>query len=182
LNHISGYYQKTPAHEEIVFCLDADLTERKVRVADPFQASSLDVEATIRNMNLQYKGLESIDGKPCDIIGTGNDPRGVWGSALPEIEWWIDQQSHLLTKMVTLQANDVKTVSCFSYAHINKALNFMAYMPDVSYQWVCKHKQMVGPLEEGYHRFVELQDGTSGLIDAQWGKHGPQDQESIGLR
>jgi hypothetical protein len=58
----------------------------------------------------------------------------------------------------------------------------MAYMPDVPYQWVCAHKQMVAPLDKGSHRFIGMQDGTSGSIDVQWGEYTPQGRESISLQ
>ena len=57
----------------------------------------------------------------------------------------------------------------------------MAYMPDVSYQWVCAHKQMVPPLGKGAHRYIEIQDGTSGPVAVKWGKQTAQGQEGIGL-
>jgi len=175
LNHISGYYQKTRDTEDIVFCLDADITDRKVVVADPFKAQ--DVDATIQQRALQCTGQELVDGTPCDTICTPKN-----GLALSERQWWIDQQSHLLTKMATLQADGIKVISWFAYTNINETLHFMAYMPDVSYPWVCANKKMAEPLEAGHHRFVEIQDSTAGPTVAQWGRQGPQDRESIGLK
>lgn len=171
LNHISGYYQKTPAAEEIVFCFDADVTERKIVVANPFQARNPNVDAVIRNMDLQYGGGDTLHGQACNIIH----------KARPQTQYWIDQQSHLLVKMVTHRNDGTKVTSEYAYEHINEPLNFMAYMPSVSYQWVCAHKQMVPTLDEGAHRYIEMKDGTCGPVDVKWGKHTAQGRESIGL-
>lgn len=180
LNHISGYYQKTPDQEEIMFCLDADVTERNIAVADPFQAQNPDVDAVIQQLDLQHPGQDIIDGRVCDIVRAGRAERSARGSA--RTQWWIDQQSHLLVKMTALQSNGTELISRYAYDHINEPLNFMAYMPNISYQWVCAHKQMLPPLDEGSHRFIELQDGSSGSMDVQWGKHNPQARESISLQ
>jgi hypothetical protein len=179
LNHISGYYRKNLSGEEIVFCLDADVTERRIMLADPFRAQSPDVDATLRQLDLQYGGEEASKGKTYDIICTDKHGGTAPGSA--RRLWWIDQQSHLLSKMVTLQGKQAKTVSFLSYKHINEDLNFMAYMPDISYKWVCANKHMVPPLSKDSHRFIEMNDGTSGSVAVQWGKRGVQGSESIGL-
>jgi len=169
LNHISGYYQKTPEQEEIVFCLDADVTERKIAVADPFQAHNPNVNGIVSQLGLQYAGQETLCGRACDIVGAGQD------------QWWMDQQSHLLVKTIHHQMDGTKVISAYAYEHINEPLNFMAYMPDVSYPWVCAHKQMVSPLDQGAHRFIEIQDGTSGPVDVKWGKQTAQGRESVSL-
>jgi len=161
LNHISGYYQKTPDKEDIVFCLDADITDRAIVVADPFKARHADVDATIQQMALQRPGQDLVDGTPCELI------------CAPKTQWWIHAQNHLLTKMVFTEKNDTKVISRFTYTHINEPLNFMAYMPDVSYQWVCANKKMADPLEaDDSGRSIEVSDGTRGHVHAAWGSDG----------
>ena len=167
LNHISGYYEKTPDREEIMFCLDADIARRKIVMANPFNAESLDVDASIRQLDLQHRGWELVEGSPCDLICT------------PKTEWWIDRESHLLAKMITTDKHDTQVISRFTYTNINELLHFMAYMPNVSYQWVCANKKMTEPLQAGQHRFVEIHDGTSDPTVALWRKHGPKCPESV---
>jgi hypothetical protein len=166
LNHISGYYQKTPDTEEIVFCLEAEVADRKIIVADPFRAQTPDVEATIRELAIQYTGQDLVDGQPCDMISVHKND----GSVLLKKQWWIDQQTHLLTKMAATQSNGTKVISRFTYTNINECLHFMAYMPNVSYPWVCANKRMAEPLEHGEHgRFIEVCDGTRGSVCGFWG-------------
>ncbi|MCF7972963.1 MAG: HEAT repeat domain-containing protein [Phycisphaerae bacterium] len=161
LNHISGCYQKTVGSEDIVFCLDSDITDRRIVIADPFKSQDPDVKATIEQLGLQYAGQAVMNGRPCDIL------------CAPGTQWCIDRQSHLLEKMVTSQGDGVKCTSRFAYTHINEPLHFMAYMPDVSYQWVCAHKKMADPLESSDSgRAIEVSDGTRGHVHATWGREG----------
>jgi hypothetical protein len=178
LNHICGYYRKIPGTEEIVFCRDAEMTARRIVVADPFNAQSPDVSATIQQLGLQYRGQEVTDGTSYDMISVPKNDH----SASTERQWWIDRHNYLLAKTVTHQSNGTKVVSRFSYDHINEALSFMAYMPDISYQWVCAHKQMVDPVEDGdSSRFIEVCDGTSGNVCGTWGCDGDTAKNVVGI-
>lgn len=70
----------------------------------------------------------------------------------------------------------------FSYNHINELLNFLAYTPDVSYQWVFENKKMAEPLEQGYSgRFIEICDGTRGNVSAALGKYGNKERIAISM-
>lgn len=182
MNHIGGYYQKTADVEEIVFCRFEEMNERKVIVADPFDAQNTDIESTIRQLGLQYGGREIIDGNPCDIVCSRRNGPAVTKSALPVKAWWIDQRSSLLAKMIDNQSDGSKTVHRFSYAHVNEVLNFLSYTPDVSYQWVCANKKMAEPLEDGCSgRFIEIRDGTRGSVCAAWGRHGEKGKKGIAV-
>ena len=113
LNHISGYYQKTADAEDIMFCLDTDITDRKIEIADPFKAQSSDVDATMRQMALQYAGQDHVAGKPFDLIYA------------PKTQYWIDAQSHHLARMATSQSDGTKVISRFTYTRINEPPHFM---------------------------------------------------------
>ena len=182
MNHIGGYYRKIPDVEEIVFCHYKEITNRNVIVADPFNAPNMDVDSTIRQLCLQYSGQEIIDGKHCDTICSRMDNTTTGKSTLPARHWWIDQQNHLLTKMVDNRNDGSKIISRFSYDHINELLNFLSYTPDVPYQWVCENKKMAEPLEEGYSgRFIEVCDGTRGNASAAWGRYCDKEKNAIGI-
>ncbi|MFC1794211.1 S41 family peptidase [Planctomycetota bacterium] len=182
MNHIGGYYRKNPDVEEIVFCHYEEIIDRNVVVADPFSARNMDVDSTIRQLCLQHGGQEIIDGKHCDTICSRMDDATSGKSSLPVRQWWIDQQSHLLTKMVDSRSDGSKVICRFSYDHINELLNFLSYTPNVSYQWVCENKKMVDPLEEGYSgRFIEVSDGTRGNMSAAWGRNGDEINNIVGI-
>jgi hypothetical protein len=182
MNHISGYYQRTPDIEEAVFCLYEEMTNKDIVVADPFNARNIDVDSTIRQLCLHYNGQENIDGKHCEKICSRMDDTVSAKTALPVRQWWIDQNSQLLTKMVDRRDNGSKVICRFSYDHINKALNFMSYIPDVSYEWICKNKKMANPLEKGYSgRFIEVCDGTRGSVCGAWGSYGHETKNAIGI-
>jgi hypothetical protein len=182
MNHIGGYYRKNRDVEEIVFCHYEEITDRNIVVADPFSAQSMDVDSTIRQLCLQHGGQEIIDGKHCDTICSRMDDATSGKSELPVRQWWIDRQSHLLTKMVDSQDDGSKVICRFSYDHINEALNFLSYTPDVSYQWVCENKKMADPLEDGYDgRSIEVCDGTRGNVSAAWGKYGDKVKNDVGI-
>ncbi len=103
-------------------------------------------------------------------------------SELPVRQWWIDRQSHLLTKTVDSQDDGSKVICRFSYDHINEELNFLSYTPDVSYKWVCENKKMADPLEDDYNgRFIEVCDGTRGNVFAAWGKYGDKVKNDVGI-
>jgi hypothetical protein len=182
LNHIGGYYRKNSNTEEIVFCHYEDITDRNVIVADPFDAGNTDTDSTIRQLRLQYNGQEIINGKHCDIVSSRKDNTISDESKLSVRQWWIDQQSKLLTKIVDNRNDGSKVISRFSYDHINEVLNFLSYTPDVPYKWVCENKKMLDPLEEGYSgRFIEVSDGTRGNVSAALGKYGNKKKIAIGM-
>ena len=182
MNHIGGYYQKSLGVEEIVFCRYEEIIDRDVVVADPFGAQNMDVDSTIRQLSLHYRGQKIIDGKHCDTMCSGMNDVTSGISTMPVRHWWIDQKSHLLTRMVDSRTDGSKVISRFSYSHINEALNFLSYTPDVSYKWVCENKKMADPLEEGYSgRFIEICDGTRGDVSAAWGSCGDKSKNTIGI-
>jgi hypothetical protein len=182
MNHISGYYRKIADVEEIVFCQYKEITDRTVIVADPFNAPNMDVDSTIRQLHLQYTGQEIIDGKNCNTICSQMDNTTTGKSTLPARQWWIDQQNHLLTKMVDNRSDGIKIISRFSYDHINELLNFLSYTPDVPYQWVCENRKMAEPLGEVYSgRFIEVCDGTRGNVSAAWGRYNDKVKNAIGI-
>jgi len=181
MNHISGYYQKTPDIEEAVFCLYEEMTNKNIIVADPFNARNMYVDSTIQQLYLHYSGQEKIDGKFCDVICSITDST-ISGKPAPMRQWWIEQQDHLLTRMVHNRSDGSKVISQFSYAHINKALNFLSYIPDVSYLWISKNKKMADPLEKSYSgRFIEVCDGTRGNVCGAWGSYGNKTKNAIGI-
>ena len=182
LNHISGYYQKTPDKEEAVFCLYEEMTDKNIIVADPFNACNIDVDSTIRQLSLQYNGQENIDGTLCEKICSRTNDKVSGKAVLPVKQWWIDQKNQLLKKMVDRRGDGSEVVCRFSYAHINKTLNFMSYIPDVSYQWICKNKKMANPLEDSNSgRFIEVCDGTRGSVCGAWGSYGAQVKNTVGI-
>ena len=182
MNHISGYYRKTPDIEEAVFCLYAEMTEKHIVVADPFHARNVDVDSTIQQLHLYYNGQENVGGTPCDAICSRKDDTTSNRSAPPARQWWIDQKSHLLTQMADTRSDGSKVICRFSYAHINKALNFMSYIPDVSYLWICGNKKMVDSLPAGCRgRFIEVCDGTRGQVCGAWGSYGDEIKNTIGI-
>jgi hypothetical protein len=70
----------------------------------------------------------------------------------------------------------------FSYAHINKALNFMSYIPDVSYLWISENKKMADHLQEDFRgRFIEVCDGTRGNVCGAWGSYGNKTKHTVGI-
>ena len=172
MNHIGGYYRRTADAEEIVFCRHEEITDRNVVIADPFSAANTDVDSTIRQLRLCYGGREVIDGRYCDTVCSRTDDATSGRSAPPVRQWWIDQ-SHLLTRMIDRRTDGSKVISRFSFSHINEALNFLSYTPDISYKWVCENKKMADPLGEGHNgRFIEVCDGTRGNVCGAWGSYG----------
>ena len=59
---------------------------------------------------------------------------------------------YFLGRMVD-RGTDGSNVMCrFSYSHINEALNFLSYTPDISYKWVCENKKMKDCITEKVKR------------------------------
>jgi len=181
MNHVCGYYRKTPETEEMVFCLYDQITEENIVVADPFDAHSMDVDSTIGQSSLQYGGRETVNGNDCHII-SAQAGDGASAKSASSKQWWIDHNSNMLARMVDTRADGWKAVSRFSYERINEALDFMTYIPDISYQWVCENKKMVGSLEDGCTgRFIDVCDGTRGNVCGAWGSYGEAARNTVGV-
>ena len=182
MNHISGYYRKTPDIEEAVFCLYAEMTDKDIVVADPFSAWNADIDATIQQLCLQCGGQEDINGKHCEIISVRSDSIVSENSTPLMRQWWIDQESHLLSQMIQKRSDGSKVISRFSYAHINKALNFMSYTPNISYLWISENKKMADPLSKGCRgRFIDVCDGTRGNVYGAWGSYDNKGKNAVGI-
>jgi hypothetical protein len=183
MNHICGFYQKTKSEEKLIFSRFEEITDQKVAIADPFYSETTAMRSVIQDLKLVYGGTGEVDGQKCYVINSFADVSTAGRSSLPSRQWWIDGQSNLIVQMVVNDVSGTRKISRFYFDSINEKVSFMASTPQIPYQLAVKIKEPAKFLGRGYtERFIDIRDGSSGCVSAQWGQYGSAGRFSIGLK
>jgi len=158
-------------------CPFEQMHEKNVRICDPFDSKTPDVDAVIRDMKLEYAGTASLDGRKCHLVQSwGTTPWARGNIFLSVSEWWIDAQSYRPMQLVRHFCG--RHVNRFIYDRVDEAMAASEFRPPAGPKPV---QRALSPLGDGYTtRYVSTGDGSRGSMSVSWGKKGPGGKRSGG--
>jgi len=158
-------------------CPFEEMREKDVRICDPFDSKTADVDAVIRDMKLEYAGTASLDGRKCHLVQSWGITPWARGNILLRVsEWWIDAQSYRPLQVVRYFCG--RHVNRFLYDRVDEAMAASEFRPPAGQKIV---QRALSPLGDGYtRRYVSTGDGSRGWMSVSWGKKGPGGKRSGG--
>lgn len=155
-----------------------EIGEKDVVICNLFDVVGEDVTKAIKQNNLEYKGMDLIDGRKCFLVRAWTASMSIGYPNCKVDSWWIDAETYLPVKLV--RYGTMNETQRFVFDKINEPIDDSQFRPDFVKGI---EPQTPESLDEGYDtRFLIVDDGSaSGRMSVRWGKRGSRGTSSSGL-
>lgn len=163
----------------LVVCPFDEIHHKNLLFCDPFGTLCADVPSVLAKANIEYLGTERLAGRRCHRIQRwSGEISGDWTRCWAH-EWWIDGETWLPVQLVRHAAKRQRTVSRFIYDRVNEPMDISEFQPEDA---SAAPRRSLELLQEGYTaRFLNVRDGSDGLMRVGWGMIGPGGRRMGGL-
>jgi hypothetical protein len=160
-------------------CPAADIEERNLSISDPFGLSRAKPEEAAASERLSYMGLRAMDGKKFHAIESWRvESYPDFQPGVSHLTWLIGPESLRVSEVIARYNSSVMRTKFITEA-INETIPSSAFAPPSDPKLQPNQAEPLGP--QFTHRFINLQDGSDGLMSVRWGKKGPNQTSSSGL-
>jgi hypothetical protein len=169
-----GFFHQYDSVPVFTLCSLENIRERKINIAAPFSLKDKEVSSIITEKKLAYHGKNLIKDYVYYKI-TSDADNGISKT------WWIDINSRLVFQVNTIDEIGNKKTNHFKYNCINQPLAESEFFPHFTDRYIME-PEWVKPLPDAFDtRFIEIEDGSSGILSVKWGQSGSKGIAILGL-
>jgi hypothetical protein len=149
------------------------IAEKNVLFVDPFDArGTATAEAIIRERKLEDAGEADLNGRRCHLIQSWHLDLVPYGQGdlvvLPGPRWYIDTAT---LRPLRIEFGNTGAMD-FTYTRVNESISDDEFRPAAGAAVPVTDPE---PLAEGEtHRFLNVVDGSRGVMSVRWGTAGPK--------
>ena len=164
-------------HSTVAMAPFDEVEGKNVVMCDPFGLTKQTVSEVLQQNNIEYAGTDSLNGRKCELVRMWPAQNSHSGTTLMNL-WWIDAETFMPLQLVS----DRQTWSWtrrIIYTMVNQKIDDSQFKPVFAEGAEQKEPHLA---TEGYDkRYVNVMDGSSGLMSVRWGRSGPAGSCGSGL-